>query len=295
VRSTPNVAAAIVVAGLLAGCAGSDDNDPNSDGAPIEVVASFYPLAWVAEEIGGDAVDVQNLTPAGSEPHDLELSPSQTAAVAEADLVVAMGSGFQPSLEAAAEARKNGTLFVLASFLDAHADPHVWLNPVQMIEIVDTIERSLVEIATEERDAFATRADDLRAELSALDDEYTSGLADCARRDLFTSHEAFGWLARRYDLRQQGVAGISPDEEPSPGRLAELAEMVRDSGATTIFAETLLSPEIAETLADEAGGIRVATLNPIEGLTDEQADSGADYLSVMRDNLRALRDALGCT
>ena len=133
------------------------------------------------------------------------------------------------------------------------------------------------------------------AQIDALDAEFETGLSDCERGTIVTAHDAFGWLAKRYGLEQQAIAGISPDQEPSADRLAELADLVEAQGVTTIFTEELVSPDVAETLAREAGDMRTEVLNPLEGLTDEESDAGDDYLSIMRDNLSKLRQALGCS
>jgi len=131
--------------------------------------------------------------------------------------------------------------------------------------------------------------------VATLDDDLAAGLAECTSRTILTSHDAFGWLASRYDLEQHGVAGLEPDAEPDPDRLADLADLAEREGVTTVFTETLVSPRVARTLAREAGGLRTAVLDPLEGLDEERIESGDDYLSVMRDNLAALRKALGCT
>jgi zinc transport system substrate-binding protein len=277
----------VVAAVASLGACGGDDSAPDS--GRLQVVASFYPLEWVAQQVGGPTVEVTNLTRTGVEPHDVELSPGQVAAIGEADIVVMMGGGFQPAVESAASGSPRPVVILDQLTVDATDDPHVWLDPSLFSAIVDEVEAALIDVVPDRADSVRANADRLRAELTDLDASYRDGLEDCARRELFTAHEAFGWLAERYDLEQHGVAGISPDAEPSPQRLAELAELVQETGATTIFAETLVSPEIAETLAAEAGGLHVATLNPIEGLTEEQADAGSDYLELMRANLETLR------
>jgi zinc transport system substrate-binding protein len=140
---------------------------------------------------------------------------------------------------------------------------------------------------------YARNADAFVAELGALHDRYTQGLAACTRKVIVTAHEAFGHLARRYGLRQEGVAGLSPDAEPDAQRLGQLADLVKRLGVTTVFTEELVSPRIADTLAREAG-VKTATLNPLEGLTDKELARGADYVTVMDQNLTKLERALGC-
>ena len=271
-----------------------------------QVVASFYPLAYAAERVGGDRVQVANLTPAGAEPHDLELTPKQIDQLLDADLVLDLGRNFQPAVEKASEERDGPTVKLLdvlpiktggkkVNEDDPDAlDPHVWLDPVLMGDIVTEVQHALTKADPPGRAAYKSSADAFRAQLSALDGRFSDGLADCKRKLIVTSHEAFGYLARRYGLEQEGVAGLSPDAEPDPKRLADLTDLVKREGVTVIFTEELVSPRIADTLAREAG-VRTAVLDPLEGLTAANQKTGASYTSVMDENLAKLRDALGCT
>ncbi len=256
------------------------------------VVASFYPLAYVAERVGGTRVAVTDLTPAGVEPHDLELSTKQVDQLLDADLVIDLGHGFQPAVERATEQRDGPTLTVLDDSGDA-VDPHVWLDPVLMSGIVSDVQRALTRRDPGGRAVYRRNAEALRAELAALDTRYRDGLADCARRLLVTSHEAFGHLARRYGLRQEGVAGISPDAEPDAERIGELADLVRREHVTVVFTEKLVSPRIAQVLAREAG-VTTAVLDPLESLSTSAQRRGESYVTVMDDNLKKLRSALDC-
>jgi zinc transport system substrate-binding protein len=240
--------------------------------------------------VGGDRVAVTNLTPAGAEPHDLELNPDQIDAVLDAKLLVELGRGFQPAVEQAAEQRDGTTVELLPS---GTKDPHIWLDPVRMATIVRTVQRELTKVDPKGRAQYSRNAQRLRTELADLDARYRAGLAHCERSVIVTAHEAFGHLAKRYGLRQEGVAGLSPDAEPDAQRLGQLADLVKRLGITTVFTEELLSPRIADTLAREAG-VTTATLNPLEGLTDRELKRGDDYLTVMDQNLAKLRAALGC-
>jgi zinc transport system substrate-binding protein len=278
------VLAGVTAAAALAGCG---DGSPASDAGRRDVAAGFYPLAFAAEQIGGDRVAVTNLTPAGAEPHDLEISPADVAAIRDADLVLLLGRGFQPQLEDAAGEGENVVhlLDTPGLHLLPGEDPHVWLDPVRYATVAGRIAAALDEPAA---------ADALVARLQALDGEYRRGLAGCERHELVTSHEAFGYLADRYGLEQIAVAGLSPEAEIDPGRLEEVIDVVRASGATTVFVEPLVSPRIAETVARETGA-KTAVLDPVEGLTEEGAARGEDYFSLMRRNLEALREGLGCS
>jgi zinc transport system substrate-binding protein len=250
------------------------------------VVASFYPLAFAAEEIADGRVDVRNLTPPGAEPHDLEVSPKDVAAIHDANLVLLLGHGFQPQLEDAAGTGPNVLRLLDTHGLDIHAngDPHVWLDPLRYAKIVTRIGRALGN--GQAASAFVAR-------LRALDAEYRDGLASCERHDIVTSHEAFAYLAERYGLHQIAITGLSPEAEPQPGDLARVVSLARERGVTTIYFETLVSPRIAETVARETGA-KTAVLDPIEGLTKDEISHGENYFTRMRANLRALQGGLGC-
>lgn len=304
------VAAAVAFGALLGGAGCTPQGaDGNADGK-VGVVAAFYPLQFVAERVGGDAVHVAGLTKPGADPHDLELTPIQVAQISNATLVVHL-KGFQPSVDEAVAQQAGDTAFDVAQvtpLLDADAgghdhgdgtthasgggkDPHVWLDPTRLATIGDRLAERLGKADPEHAADYTGRAETLRAELEALDREYESGLANCQRREIVTSHSAFGYLAARYRLEQISVAGLTPEHEPSAQRLAEVVREAREHQATTIFFESLASPKVAETIAREVGA-KTAVLDPLEG---PPADGDEDYFTVMRANLAALRSALDCT
>jgi zinc transport system substrate-binding protein len=281
----PAAAGALAVVGVFAGCGGSGSGSASADASGAsEVVAGFYPLAWAAERVGGDGVEVTNLTPAGAEPHDLELSVRDAESVRSADVVLYLGEGFQPALEEAAGETSGEAVDLLEGVEVREGDPHVWLDPVRFADIARRLGEEL---------GARPAAQELAADLRALDRDLADGLADCDRRELVTAHDAYGYLAERYDLEVIPIAGVSPESEPSPQDLERVADEVRASGATTVFVEPLLSPEIGEAVARETGA-RTAVLNPLEGLTEDEIARGDDYLSLMRANLAALRAGLGC-
>jgi len=265
---------------LLAGC-----GTPLASG-PNVVVASFYPLAFAAREIAPPSDTIENLTPPGAEPHDLEVSPADATAIRNAGLVLLLGQGFQPQLEQAAGSGDNVLHLLDTPGLELHpnGDPHVWLDPVRYEKIVTRIGQALG------REPEASRLVD---RLRILDDEYRAGLADCERHEIVTSHEAFAYLAQRYGLEQIAITGLSPEAEPEPADLARVIQVVKNRGVTTIFYETLVSPRIADTVARETGA-KTAVLDPIEGLTPAEIAQGEDYFTRMRANLHALEEGLGC-
>lgn len=259
----------------------------------ISVVTAFYPLAYAAEEIGGPKVDITNLTPPGTEPHDVELSARDAERVRSADVVLYLGSGFQPALEEALDGSLGTAVDLLEGLQlreggdddqDLEVDPHVWLDPLRYAEMSDRIGRALGRL--EDAASF-------RARLESLDEEYEADLDGCKRGEIVTSHAAFGYLAERYGLEQIAITGLVPEAEPTPRELEGVIEDVRAHGATTVFFETLVSPRLAETVARETGA-STAVLNPLEGLTEDELGRGEDYFSLMRVNLQTIRQALGC-
>ncbi|MGW5581222.1 metal ABC transporter substrate-binding protein [Micromonospora chokoriensis] len=302
-------ATALLALGAAAGCSTGDS--AGADPKRVDVVAAFYPLQFLSERIGGDAVRVTNLAKPGAEPHDLELNPSQVGQVSDAELIVYL-KGFQPAVDDAVAQNGGDRAFDVTSvqpLLDASAgghdhegeeghteenggkDPHVWLDPTRLAGIGDQLAQRLGTADPDHAADYTARAAALRAELTALDGEFKTGLATCQRREIVTSHAAFGYLADRYQLDQVGITGLSPDVEPSPQRLAHVIEEAKEHQATTIFFETLVSPKVAETIAGQVGA-KTAVLDPIEGLA---AGSNGDYLSVMRTNLQTLQTALSCS
>jgi zinc transport system substrate-binding protein len=317
IRRAPRAALAAAVTLLALATAGCGDGaaGAGADTGRVEMVTAFYPLQFVAQRVGGDAVAVSNLTKPGAEPHDLELNPQQVGDISEAGLVVYL-KGFQPAVDEAVAQQAGDRAFDIAAvepLLDAAAgahehdgeaegeehaeeetggkDPHVWLDPTRLATIGDRLAERLGQVDTARAADYTARAQALRADLDKLDKEYAAALATCQRREIVTSHTAFGYLATRYKLEQVGISGLTPEAEPSPQRLAAVAEEAREHKATTIFFETLVSPKTAETIAQEVGA-KTAVLDPLEGLPEA---GGGDYLSVMRTNLTTLTAALGCS
>ena len=309
-------AAVLAAAFVLAGCdAGPAPSHPATAARP-RVVATFFPLYDFTRQVAGDRVDVTSLVPAGVEPHDWEPSPRDVAEVSKAALLVYNGAGFEPAVDRmlreigsrgplaidttaglplsdAGTAGGRGVNRADAVASTAVKDPHVWLDPVLAQRQVDAIAAGLARVDAAGQAGYRERAERYKAALAALHETFTAGLASCARRDVVTSHAAFGYLTRRYGLVQVPVVGVAPSAEPSPADLARLVRLARASGVQAVFYEPLTSPKLAETLAREVGA-RTLVLNPVEGLTPDEAAAGKDYLALMRANLESLRVGLGC-
>jgi zinc transport system substrate-binding protein len=304
------LSAALGAALVLSACGGDATADAADDGGRLQVAAGFYPYEFLAQRVGGQDVAVTNLTEPGGEPHDLELTPRQVGALASTDLVV-FSAGFQPAVDEAVEQQAGDRAFDVLSAVELRdadegghegghegeehegegeaADPHVWLDPQRLSTIGTALADRLVELDPDGAAGYRARAQELRTELTALDDELRAGLETCERRQIVTSHDAFGYLADAYGLEQVAVAGLSPEDEASTQRLAEVASQAERDGVTTIFFEELVSPRVAESLAREVGAT-ATVLTPLEG-----APETGDYVSAMRENLATLRTALGCT
>jgi zinc transport system substrate-binding protein len=358
--SATALAAGVTALGLFATTGCGSDEGPGGEGG-LDVVASFYPLEFLAERIGGEHVSVSTLTGPGTEPHDLVISPRQTAELTEADLVVYL-AGLQPAVDDAVEqsgvenvveATSLTTLNDEAEHEDEHAedehtdeehtgeehaedghageehaegghaedghageehaedghaeeeagheghdhdhggtDPHIWLDPTKFAEVAEGVGAALAEADPDHAADFERNTAELTAELTALDEEFTAGLAATETDTFITTHAAFGYLADRYGLHEESITGLDPESEPSGARMRELQEIAEADHVSTVFFETLVSDETARTLAGDLG-LQTAVLDPVEGITEESP--GADYFEVMRANLEALRLALGAS
>ncbi|MER6944976.1 metal ABC transporter substrate-binding protein [Nonomuraea sp. NPDC000554] len=294
--------ASLLLAGtaLLATAACGAGSAETADGKP-DVVAAFYPLQWLSEQVGGSDVRVTVLTAPGVEPHDLELGAQQVAQLGDAGLTVYI-RGVQPAVDDAVEQHAADKAFDAATAVrtlpagehqeggEEHAvsyDPHLWLDPSRLATVVTKLGERLAQTDPEHAKGYRDRAAKTAAALGALDQEFTKGLTTCATRTLVTGHEAFGYLADRYHLKQIGIT-LDPEAEPSPARIAEVAQLAKAEKVTTIFTESLVSPKVAEVLAKEVGA-QTQTLDPLE------SKPSGDYLSAMRQNLRTLQTALRCT
>ncbi|MFC7826234.1 zinc ABC transporter substrate-binding protein [Streptomyces sp. NPDC057375] len=303
--------------GTLSACSSDSSAAGNTD--KFDVVASFYPMEYLAEQIGGDHVNVTTLTEPGQEPHDLELSAKQTAQMGEADAVLYLKS-LQPAVDEAIAQSDVKTKIDAATLTkledhgnvehdhggeehaDEHAeeehseggehalDPHVWLDPVKYAEIAQGVAKAFEKADPDHAADYRKNAEALAKKLGDLDTAYKDGLKNTSTKVFFTNHAAFGYLAERYGLTQEAINGLDPESEPSPARIKELQQEAKADGVTTVFYETLVSDKTAKTLAKDAG-LKTDVLDPLEGITDKS--KGEDYVGVMESNLKALETALG--
>ncbi|MGY5033210.1 metal ABC transporter substrate-binding protein [Streptomyces sp. 900116325] len=311
-RLIPTAAVAGAVAlGLtgLSACSTSDAAE-SKNGDKLDVVASFYPMQFLAEEIGGTHVAVTTLTKPGVEPHDLELSPRQIGGLGDADYILYL-KGIQPAVDdaIAQSGVRNSVDAAKLTTLEDHgtetggdehghahegegagADPHIWLDPVKYAEVAKGVGKSLEKADPNHAADYRTNTDALVKKLDALNASYKAGLRTTTTKTFITTHSAFGYLAERYGLVQEGIAGIDPEAEPSPARIKDIHSIAEKSNATTVFFETLASDRTAKTVAADTG-LKTDVLDPLEGITAKS--KGDNYIEVMQSNLAALQKALG--
>ncbi len=277
---------------------------PAIQNSKLQVTASFYPLAYFAEQIGGDRVEVTNITPAGAEPHDYETTPADMAKMENSKLVIlngghleAWGDNVKQNLDSqktlivtAGEGLTNQQVVEEGKSI---IDPHVWQSPLLVKQMVDKITVGFVQVDPANKDYYLANANNLKAKLDILDQDYRKGLSNCAEKNIITSHAAFGYLATTYGLNQVSIAGLSPDAEPSPQQLADIVKFAKANNVKYIFFESLVSPKLSDTIANEVGA-KTLVLNPIEGLTNDEIAQGNSYFTEMEKNLVNLKIALAC-
>lgn len=299
--------AAAASAVLLSGCGQKKEAN---DSGKLNVMASFYPMYDFAVKIGGDRVNVKNMVPAGTEPHDWEPATKDITGLEKADVFVYSGAGIEHWVEDVLKSLKNSNLTVTEassgiSLLkeeeheDAQSedhehgefDPHVWLSPLNAKKEMENIKDAFVKADPANEAYYQANYDIYASKFDELDKKYKDTLSPLPNKSVVVAHEAFGYLCNAYGLTQMGIEGLTPDSEPDPARMAEVIDFVKDNKVKTIFFEDLVSPKVAETIAKETGA-KTEVLNPLEGLTDEQLKNGDDYFSVMEKNLTVLKEAL---
>lgn len=314
--------AALVLGGCGSAGGGAAGSGTDTGTGKLQVVTSIYPVYEFARAVGGDRIDLVNLVPAGTEPHDWEPSPGDIRRLNQADVFIYSGAGMEHWVEKTLASLDNKELITVeasqnvdllaasqedhdhgtseehdhaadAADPDAQWDPHVWLDPNAAVREVEAIRDAFIQADPDHQAEYEANAAAYTEELKALDADFQKGLAVCSRREFFTTHAAFGYLARAYNLEQHAIMGLTPEAEPAPQVLAEVVKQAQDLGIKYIFFESLTSDEVAKVVAQEVGA-QTLVLNPFEGLTEAEIAAGETYTSVMRANLANLEKALEC-
>lgn len=297
------------------GCGSEKKSQSESGDEKLKVLASFYPMYDFAQKVGGDKVEVTNMVPAGTEPHDWEPTATDIRQLEDADVFVYNGAGMEHWAEDVLASLDNQDIIIVEAskgleFIEGEAhedeedeaeheedeeehdtgyDPHVWLDPLNAKAEMENIKNALVEADPENEAYYTENYEEYSVKFDQLDEKYKEELADMKGKDIIVAHEAFGYLCNAYDLNQVGIEGLSPDSEPDPARMKEIIEFAKENQIKTIYFEELVSPKVAETIAAEVGA-KTSVLNPLEGLNDEQIKAGEDYFSIMEENLTALKE-----
>jgi zinc transport system substrate-binding protein len=311
---------------LGAGCSPQATRAPAFAGGEtgrLKVATSFYPMYEFTKAVGGDLIDLINLVPAGTEPHDWEPTPGHIKALNQTQVFIYNGAGFEHWIDKTLASLDNQDLLAVETATgaelmqgtgdeghdhgaegDGHADsdehgeetewdPHVWLDPLFAIRQVELIRDALAQADPAHKAEYEANAAAYVAKLHTLHGEFETGLAQCRQAEFYTSHAAFAYLAHRYDVTQHPIMGLSADGEPTPRELAAIIDEAKEHQVKYIFFETLVSDKVAKLVAREIGA-GTLVLNPLEGLTEAEVSAGRNYLSVMRENLANLKTALEC-
>lgn len=278
----------------LTGCGETGRLEQKKNDHKVHVVASFYMMYDFAEKIGGDHVEVKNLVSSGMEPHDWEPKARDVASLEDADVFVYNGAHMEPWADMILHTLDNKKLVVAKASAGIHlygSDPHVWLAPLNAKKEMENIKDALVKADSKHASVYEKNYKKNAEECEKLDAKYKETLSHVKKKEVITAHEAFGYLCRSYGLKQVGIEGISSDSEPDAARMKEIIRFAKKHDVRTIFFEEMVSPKVAKTIAKEVVA-KTAVLDTLEGMNDEEQKSGADYFSVMEDNLKALEKAL---
>jgi len=311
----------IGAAAILAGC-GTDEqasklSENISKEDKLKVVTTFYPMYDFTRNVTQDSAEVSLLLPAGKDVHSFEPSAKEVVEIQEADVFIYNSEEMETWVPAVLDtidleqvqvidASEGISLIENESTEDhedheyeadveeehTHAfDPHIWLDPVLAQEEVTTIKEGLISADPENQESYEANAVSYNQKLEVLNQEYQDAFKDAKNRTFVTQHTAFGYLAKRYDLIQVSIAGLTTEEEPSPARLAELSEIIKEEKIKYIYFEDNASSKIAETLANEVG-VELALLSPLAGVSQEDQEDGIDYIEVMKKNLDSLKKSI---
>ena len=301
----PILMSILAIVCIMTGCTGSTAKKNNGK---LKVMASFYTMYDFAKKIGGDKVEVINMVPAGTEPHDWEPSTKDLIEMEKSDVFIYNGAGMEQWVDDVLESLDTEELTTveaskgikLLKDSDAHEhdhehssenDPHVWLDPQNAKYEMNKIKKALIKADPKNKDYYESNYQKEAKKCDELDQLYQEELAKVSRRELVVAHEAFGYLCKAYNLTQMGIEGLSADDEPDPKQMSEVINFAKKHKVKTIFFEELVSPKVAKTIAKETGA-SAKMLNPLEGLSNKKIKAGEDYFSVMRQNLSAIKEAL---
>lgn len=279
----------------------------------LKIVTTIYPMQNFAQEIAGDKAQIINLVPAGVEPHDFELSTWDMQLLEQADIFIYNGAGMEHFVDKTLESVSNKSFVVVeaaanVNLLEAkeemdveeeHSgnheheqyDPHTWLSIKNAGVQACAIKDALCQADAQNASYYEANYNAYQEKLDALERKYEEELSKLSQNKIVVAHAAFGYLCEEYGLEQEAVEGLTADSEPDSARMKEIVDFCKENQIKVIFFEELVSPRVAQTIADEIGA-QTNVLNPIEGRTAKQEEEGLDYIGLMEQNLEALKEAL---
>lgn len=281
-------------------------NNLNLNNSKLKVATSFYPLEFLAREIGKDLVTVTNITPAGSEPHEYEPTQKQIIDISQSDILLTNGAGLESwttklaqgnmSSKQILELSKSFELSQIEEEDKKVQDPHVWLSPKNYIKMAKLVSNEMQRNQNiTNQTIIQNNAKLLVQKLEVLDQNYMAKLtkSNCKNTKFVTNHNAFNYLAKDYGLESLSISGLSPEAEPTTKELADLSQTIKANNIKYVLTESIASPKLAQTLAKEIG-ITTLEMNPLEGISQDEINSGKNYITVMESNLQNLALALEC-
>lgn len=292
----------LIAAVFMFGCTKDSSESFPKDNGKINVATSFYIMNDFASKIGGDRINLINLVPSGMEPHDFEPKTRDITRLKAANVFIYNGAGMEGWVDKVVQSAENKNLIVVEAskgikLLGANDsnknqnDPYVWLNPQNAILQLSAIKDAFVKADPKNKTYYEQNFETYKTKFNELDNEYKTEVGSFKKKDIVVAHAAFGYLCDAYGLKQVAIEGLNAESEPTAARMAEISKFAKDNNVKVIFFEELVSPKVAETIAKESGA-QTDMLNPVEGLSEDDKSKGKEYVTIMKDNLEALKKAL---
>ena len=275
---------------FIIGCSNKSSNENASDtsNTKLQVYASIYPIYDFAKKIAGDKADIYNMTSAGSEPHDFEITSKDMANLTKANLFIYNGGGMEHWVDTVKDSIKD-IKYIEASLgiPNDELDPHFWLSPIKAKKEMENIKNAFIEIDSNNANYYNSNYNVYAAHLDDLDNIFRNYLSNIKNTNLVVTHPAFGHFCKEYSLNQVAIAR----DEADPKAMSETITFIKNNNVEAIFYEDFSSSKLVDSIAKETG-VKIYTLNPIESLSEEYINSGEDYFSVMEKNFEALTNGL---
>ncbi len=262
------------------------ENEASSD--KLQVYASIYPIYDFVKKIGADKIDAYNITSAGTEPHDFEITSKDMADLTKADLFIYNGGGMEQYIDNVKKAVKEIKYIEASSNMSIEGlDPHFWISPLKAKKQMENIKNALSEIDSDNADYYNSNYNFYADKLDRLDNSIKDSLSKIKNTNLVVTHPAFGHFCRAYSLNQVAIAR----DEADPKTMSGIIDFIKNNNVKAVFCEDFSSSNLADSIAKETG-VKILTLNPIESLSAEHINSGEDYFSVMEKNIISLTNGL---